>query len=231
MIRSALAVALVLLACLFSVSEELFFSLDPPRPGQAAPFSVRADRRFSVGSPEAEGPPDAPGIVDVPDRGCAGALPAVHGRRRPPSHPGARRAAGPGAALAIPVGPVRGRLVDRLPRLLPARAAARGLPALRLPVRAARAADPPAPHGQGPDAVHDPADRKPADRVAAAAGRGHEPGAHHRRGRRDGRGPRQRARRGALLGPHGRLADGRADRGRGGAQGSPARPGAAGRAC
>lgn len=63
MIRSALAVALVLLACLFSVSEELFFSLDPPRQGQAAPFSVRADRRFSVGSPEAEGPPDAPGIV------------------------------------------------------------------------------------------------------------------------------------------------------------------------
>lgn len=66
MIRSALAVALVLLACLFSVSEELFFALDPPRPGQAAPFSVRADRRFSVGSPEAQGPPDAPdapGIV------------------------------------------------------------------------------------------------------------------------------------------------------------------------
>ena len=66
MIRSALAVALVLLACLFSVSEELLFSLDPPRPGQAAPFSVRADRRFSVGSPEAQGlpdAPDAPGIV------------------------------------------------------------------------------------------------------------------------------------------------------------------------
>ncbi|MCK7506437.1 MAG: hypothetical protein MZV70_21875 [Desulfobacterales bacterium] len=107
MIRSALAVALVLLACLFSVSEELLFSLDPPRAGQAAPFSVRADRRFSVGSPEARGAAGRPGRArhrHVPDRGCAGALPAAHGRRRPPTHPGARGAAGPGAAVAIPVG-------------------------------------------------------------------------------------------------------------------------------
>jgi putative nucleotidyltransferase with HDIG domain len=59
MIRSALAVALVSLACLFSVAEDVVFRMEPPQPGRLAPFTVRADRRLSL-------PPDiAPGGTAV----------------------------------------------------------------------------------------------------------------------------------------------------------------------
>jgi putative nucleotidyltransferase with HDIG domain len=67
MIRSALAVALVSLACLFSVSEGLMLALYPPQIGQAAPFTVRADRRFRLEPSETVGVPtgsDAPEAVE-----------------------------------------------------------------------------------------------------------------------------------------------------------------------
>ena len=48
MIRSALAVALVSLACLFSVAEDVVFRMETPQPGRRAPFTVRADRRLSL---------------------------------------------------------------------------------------------------------------------------------------------------------------------------------------
>jgi putative nucleotidyltransferase with HDIG domain len=66
MIRSALAVALVLLACLFSIAEELVFSFNPPQAGHTAPFTVRTDRRLSLTPPEATaspGNPDARGAI------------------------------------------------------------------------------------------------------------------------------------------------------------------------
>jgi putative nucleotidyltransferase with HDIG domain len=67
MIRSALAVALVSLACLFSFAEELVFSLYPPQVGHTAPFTVRADRRLSLPAPEtgeSPGAPGTPGTID-----------------------------------------------------------------------------------------------------------------------------------------------------------------------
>jgi hypothetical protein len=48
MIRSLLAIVLVLLACLFSISEEMVFSLYPPQAGQPAPIAVRANRAIAL---------------------------------------------------------------------------------------------------------------------------------------------------------------------------------------
>jgi len=61
MIRSLLAIVLVLLACLFSISEELVFALYPPQAGQPATITVRANRAISLEEEEkVEGLP-APG--------------------------------------------------------------------------------------------------------------------------------------------------------------------------
>jgi hypothetical protein len=63
MIRSLLAIVLVLLACLFSISEELVFALYPPQAGQPAPIAVRANRAIALeGEETAEGLP-APGAA------------------------------------------------------------------------------------------------------------------------------------------------------------------------